>query len=278
MTADAAGYERPATGIVPTDGGSAESPLGEVLRDITRGGLAGIAVGIVLAGIGGRLVMRLAALLVPGAEGALTENGNVVGAITADGTAALVLFIGLFFGAVVGSLWVVIRPWLPARTGARALASVPIAIGLGTLGLIDASNSDFLILGRDPRVIASLVVLVGLFGPALVLAERLLERLLPHARPGRKGIVVAYATVAVLGTALTLLATLPLYLGSSLVVTGVALVLVGLLTLASWWRRAHGLAASNREMDVAARGSLVLATVAGLVIAAREIAGALGAA
>jgi len=48
----------------------------DAFRDITRGGLAGLIVGVLLAGIGGRVVMRLAALLVPAADGAFTENGN----------------------------------------------------------------------------------------------------------------------------------------------------------------------------------------------------------
>ena len=68
--------------------------------------------------------MRLAALLVPDSVGAFTENGNRIGDITVGGTLALIVFIGLFFGAVAGSLWVVLRPWLPAARGARALASI----------------------------------------------------------------------------------------------------------------------------------------------------------
>lgn len=52
------------------------NPSMDAFRDITRGGLAGLIVGVLLAGIGGRVVMRLAALLVPAADGAFTENGN----------------------------------------------------------------------------------------------------------------------------------------------------------------------------------------------------------
>src|SRR4029079_16803341 len=53
---------RIATADEPTEGDLA---LGETLREITRGGLAGLIVGVLLAGVGGRLVMRLAALMVP---------------------------------------------------------------------------------------------------------------------------------------------------------------------------------------------------------------------
>ncbi|MEO6207739.1 MAG: hypothetical protein ABIP77_07275, partial [Candidatus Limnocylindrales bacterium] len=95
------------------------SPLHEVLREITRGGLAGLIVGVVLAGVGGRLVMRLATLLVPSADGAFTENGNRIGDITLGGTLGIVIGLGLLFGAVSGSVWVTIRRWLPATRTAR---------------------------------------------------------------------------------------------------------------------------------------------------------------
>ena len=67
------------------------SPVLEVLRDISRGGSAGILIGLVGCGIGGRLVMRLAALLVPGADGRFTENGFLIGNITVGGTVALLI-------------------------------------------------------------------------------------------------------------------------------------------------------------------------------------------
>ena len=121
MTVDVAAAERArARDLVPAN---------EILREITRGGLAGLIAGIFVAGIGGRLVMRLAALLVPESAGNLTENGNRIGDITAGGTFALILFVGLFFGVAAGSLWVVLRPWLPTTSSARALVSVPIAGG-----------------------------------------------------------------------------------------------------------------------------------------------------
>jgi hypothetical protein len=52
------------------------SRIGDVLRDITKGGMAGGIVGSVVGGLGGRLVMRLVAFLHADAVGAFTENGN----------------------------------------------------------------------------------------------------------------------------------------------------------------------------------------------------------
>jgi hypothetical protein len=254
-----------------------DGALNEVLRDITRGGVAGLIVGVLLAGLGGRFVMRLAALLVPEAVGRSTENGFPIGTITLGGTFTLTAF-GLIFGILVGSLWVVISPWLPRSAPWRALWSIPIAVALGTFSLVDDGNRDFAILGRDPIVVASLVVLVASFGPALVLVDRWLDHRLPHADPYGHSINLAYLVVATLGTILTLLAVVPAFLGSQMVFAGVALVVVGICTFASWWLRVVRHAGPPRTLNLIGRSGLAAATVAGLLVATREISGALGAA
>ncbi len=251
-------------------------PLADILREITRGGLAGLIVGILLAGVGGRLVMRLAALLVPGSAGAVTENGNVIGAITIGGSFALVLFIGLMTGAVAGSLWVTIRPWLPGSALARALVAVPIAIALGTVGLVDDRNRDFAILGREPLVVASLVVLVASFGPALVLADRWLDGRLPSATSRNTGIFAGYVSVMAIGLVLTSVLVIPLYVTSQLAIAGPALVVVGLATLVHWWLRITGRPPRPIVLVVLAELGLGVATAVGLIVSANEVAGALG--
>ncbi len=265
----------PAADAATTDDASAIA-TNEVLRDITRGGLSGLIVGIVLAGVGGRLVMRLAALLVPESVGSFTENGNVIGAITLGGSMGLIVFVGLLFGAIVGSLWVVISPWLPASTPARALVSIPIAVALGTFGLIDERNRDFAILGRDPLVVASLVTLIAAFGPALVVVERWLDRRLPHAGPNDRRIIAGYAVVTAIGLVLTLVIVVPGYLGSQMTLAGVGLTVAGGCTLASWWFRVERLASPPRRLTIVGRIGVTAATLAGLLVTTREIAGALG--
>ena len=158
---------------------AAARPGADILREMARGGLAGLVVGLVVGGIGGRLLMRLAALVEPDAAGLRTENGNVIGTITFDGTLALLVFGGLLAGAIIGSLWVVIRPWLPQRPLLRALVAMPICVAMGTTILIQDTNPDFVILSRNLAVIGALVGLVALVGPSMVLAESALDRLLP---------------------------------------------------------------------------------------------------
>ena len=182
-----------------------------IIRDIARGGLAGLIVGFVGAGLGSRLAMRIAALLVPQANGLLTENGFPIGRITLDGTIGLVLFGGLAATLFLAVTWVVIAPWLPRRLAPRALVAVPIAIAFGAGALIDARNPDFSVLRRDPLVVATLVTLIAALGPAMSLADAWLDRILPRPTAGSSGAAMGYASLtaigALLGVALVLQAT-----------------------------------------------------------------------
>jgi hypothetical protein len=156
-------------------------PGGEIMRDVTRGGLAGLVVGIVVAGFGGRLAMRLAALVVPSANGAFTENGNRIGEITLAGSAALVIFAGLAAAIFLAVVWVAISPWLPGRRPVRGLVAMPIAVAFGATALINADNPDFVVLGHDPFVVAILLALVAAMAPAMAVADGWFDRRLPHA-------------------------------------------------------------------------------------------------
>lgn len=267
-----------AVGMVTVEGVEARDldPTNEIFREITRGGLAGLIAGVLVAGVGGRLVMRLAALLVPESAGRFTENGNRIGDITAGGTIALILFIGLFVGVAAGTLWVTVRPWLPDAAVPRALVSIPIALALGTKALVEGGNPDFRVLGGSTAVVASLVTLVGLFGPVVVVAEGWLEARLPHAGEGDRKIVARYAIVTLLGLVLGLMAVVPAYLGSDdLRPTGVALLGVGVATLATWWSRVVG-RPLPRWVSAMARVAIVVAVVAASPVVVGQVTEALG--
>ena len=90
-----------------------------LLRDVFRGGLAGVIAGVICLGVGSRVVMRVAALLDPDQHGRLTDNGNVIGAITFEGTLELVIFVGIFGGLAAGVVWVLVRDWLPTELAPR---------------------------------------------------------------------------------------------------------------------------------------------------------------
>ncbi|MEK6720734.1 MAG: hypothetical protein AABZ33_08715 [Chloroflexota bacterium] len=213
--------------------------IGHVLREITRGGLAGVVGGLIVGGIGGRIVMRIAALANPDATGLRTENGEIVGAITANGTLALILFGGLAAGLVAGVVWVVIRPWIPGSGLRRVVVTMPIAVALGGPVLVKASNPDFVILGPDGPLVAMLIGLVGVAGAAVATLDGWLDRRLPlpEAHPIRS--IVVYGIVAGLGGLLAVPITLATYFQSNLrpeafALMGLAVVAAGVATLLSW--------------------------------------------
>jgi hypothetical protein len=258
---------------------SAVLPLAEILRDIARGGLTGAIVGIVGAGIGGRIAMRLAALFVPEAKGAFTSNGFPIGVITFDGTVGLVL-AGLVIGLLAGTVWVVISPWIPGAGLGRAILSIPIAIGIGASGLIEPPNSDFLILRNDPRVAATLVLLVAVIGLLFGLIDDWLDRRLPHAaQSGRDNPALVYAILTGLGAVLIFPIAVFGFLGSNdpaKVRLGVGLVAVGLATLAWWALRLRGHAVRPRNLTVAGRFALSIAVLLGYAAIIPAISYALG--
>jgi len=259
---------------------TAFSPSGEVLRDIARGGLAGALVGIVVGGLGGRLVMRVVAILHPDAVGALTENGNRIGDVTMGGTVSLVL-VGLILCAFAGAVWVVVSPWIPGRSGVRALLAAGMAIAIGTPVLIIGRNPDFVILDHDPAVVALLVALVGTIGLSIALLDSWLDRRLPHAVTGRRGVAALYAIVTLLGTVLVLPFVLLILLTSDEyqqpLRTGWALLAVGLCTATWWWLRIRGQSSAPRGLVITARGALLVAAVLGVLTALPHISRALGA-
>jgi hypothetical protein len=104
-------------------------PVGLVVRRylwyLTLAISAGVGAGILAAGAGSRLVMRLLVVTAgPDAQGRITEADQVVGRISLDGTLGFIVFTGLFFGAASGAAYLLVRRWLP---GGRAAATSTVA-------------------------------------------------------------------------------------------------------------------------------------------------------
>jgi hypothetical protein len=255
------------------------SRIGEVLRDIARGGLSGAIVGIVVAGLGGRLVMRVVAVLHSDAVGAFTENGNRIGDITVGGTLFLIVF-GLFLGLLAGVLWVIVSPWIPGNTRVRALLTAGAAIAIGTPLLIIGRNPDFIILDHDPTVVSLLVALVGLVGLSIALLDRWLDRRLPHAVVGRMSPAALYAVVTLIGAVLVLPFAPLIFLASDEyelpLRAGYPLLVVGLCT-ATWWAlRVRGRVTTPRGLMIAARGAVVVAVILGVLTSIPHVSRAVG--
>jgi hypothetical protein len=256
------------------------SRTGEVLRDIARGGISGVLVGVVVGGLGGRIVMRVVAILHPDAVGAVTENGNRIGDITVGGTLLLVLF-GLISCAIAGTLWVIVSPWVPGRARVRALLTAGIAIAVGTPLLIIGTNPDFVILDHDPRVVGLLVALVGLIGLSIALLDGWLDRRLPHSVAGQRRPAALYAIVTLAGAVLVLPFALLVILTSDeyqlQLRAGYLLLVVGLCTAVWWGLRVRGHVRAPRGLEIVARVALLIAVMLGVLTSLPHIYRALGA-
>jgi hypothetical protein len=150
---------------------------------------AGATAGFLVAGLGGRLFMRLmAATSGNTAQGRLTEAEEVVGDITFDGTVGFVIFIGIFFPAAAALAYLALRHFLP---GPAALGGALFGvILLGTIGITDpmaSDNVDFDILEPLWLAIAGITFLALLFGVTFaVLATRFDAAIQPlSAGPGQ---------------------------------------------------------------------------------------------
>lgn len=128
--------------------------------------------GLVVGGLGARLAMRLSAIAADDSRiGMITENGNVVGVITTEGTFALLLFVGLVAGLSTGLILFVLRTVLPARL-------LPLWVSLTLLAVaspvvIDPANTDFTVVGNRVLNVAMFAMLFPAFGFGSVwIAER----------------------------------------------------------------------------------------------------------
>ncbi len=249
--------------------------LAQALRDATRSAIAGGLLGVAVLGVGGRIVMRLAALLHPETVGVATENGNRIGAITLDGTVALVLFGGLLFGLMASIVWIAVGPWIPGRRWRRGVLAAPVAVALSGVFLIEGHNPDFRILDGDPVVIAILIGLIAIFGLAFPVLDEWLDRRLPAARASR-GVMAAYGAPVAIGSLLYLPFAAGSYFSRDFcfcpdppMPIGLAILVAGGATVAWWVARTRGSPKPPPAVVVVGR----LAVVAGVAVGTLLLAG-----
>ncbi len=223
--------------------------LPALVRDSFRGGLAGLAAGIVFLGVVSRIAMRISAVLDPSAEGLITESENVVGEISVGGTLGLVFFIGTFGGLMVGMVWVLIRDWLPTTLWQRIILASVVATLLGSFVVIANENRDFRILQPAEANIAMFISILGFAGGATAGLDHLLDRHLPN----EPGLSFLYGGLSALGA----LVVLPLLVGAFFTtglcdceqppsIAGAFLVVASVATITGWSRYFGALPALSR--------------------------------
>lgn len=191
----------------PEDGTQITSAA-QLVRYIAIAGLAGLATGVAVGGVGSRLFMRIAAATaVDSAQGALTEAEAHVGAITFAGTMAIVVFVGIGAGIAGAVFYAIFRPWLgwAGRYRGLAFGVVLFAVGSATSDVLNPDNFDFALL--DNRVISvSLIVILFLgFGLVMDRVFGIFDRRLPLGDEQHRKARVVYGAITGIGVALTAL-------------------------------------------------------------------------
>ena len=162
--------------------------------------VVGATVGLLVAGGGARLAMRLIALADNREDfGATTGSEATVGEITLGGTVA-VLLTGLALGIMGALLYVALRAWLPVRGGYRSVIYVLIVLGLGLSLTIDGNQGDFVFLDTATSLAAfsAVLVLYAVAVPALI--DRLAPRVVRRSRFGHSVVACVLAISLVVGT------------------------------------------------------------------------------
>ena len=208
--------------------------VAELIRHIGIIGIAGVLLGLIVGGVGGRVLMRIAAVVAPDrVTGAATENGNVIGEITVGGTIELVIFVGILFGGIGAVAYVISERWLSWTGPLCPLAFGLLILAIGSPAALDPDNLDFLLVGNYELIVAMFVALFLLYGIALPLLVSALDGWLPKVNPARPLVsVVVYLTLVGLGgpfaLGLVLFAIVENYL------TGIFLLGLGFATALYW--------------------------------------------
>jgi hypothetical protein len=240
----------PAQPSPEADGPAGQPPTGLVVRRylwyLTVAVASGVGAGILAAGAGGRLVMRLLAVTAGAdAQGRVTEAGEVVGRISVDGTLGFVVFTGLFFGLATGTLYLLLRRWLPAgRAGGLAYGALLLVVAGTRLDPLRPGNPDFDLVGPGWVSVLAFTALAVFDGALVAALAGRISRALPLLGAGPRAIA-AHAPLLLLFP-----------LGSAVLLVAVVGVIVALAS------QIPGVVAAWRDRRSVTVGRVVLAVVA----------------
>lgn len=157
--------------------------------------VCGLGAGLLVAGAGGRLIMRLLAVTSPESRGQLTEADEVVGEISLGGTLGFIVFGGLLAGALTSVLYLLIRRWLPAgRIGALTFGLLLLLLASTRLEPMRADNLDFVLVGPPWLAVLTFAALTLLHAMAIAGIAARFSRSIP-ALSRRPSTLLRYAPV-----------------------------------------------------------------------------------
>jgi hypothetical protein len=192
--------------VVRRGGAHEERPPMEWPRYVAVSLGAGVAAGILAAGAGGRLVMRVLGATSPDVHGLPTEAGETIGEITAGGTLAFFLFAGVPAGFLSGAFYALLAPLLPAGRARGVFLGIVLLVLFATrIEPLRAESVDFLLL--EPTWLAVLG-----FSALALFQGMLVAALAPPPKAVSRSRILTAGRIAL---GLVLLAAIPGFIGST---------------------------------------------------------------
>lgn len=226
----------------------------DALRTLACVLTAGFVAGLLVVGLGGRLVMRvLAATSGGGAQGRTTDAGERVGEITLGGSIGFFIFAGLLIPLASSLVFIPLRRILPRTSWiAGSLFGLLLLATFGVSDPLSPDNVDFVILSPTWLAVTLVCLTALLFGVTFsAIVARLDATLVPLGRLRSDGplrrklpnlslvwLVIAPplavpATVYVVGRAILHGRLAPTIESSPLRLAGYAVVVIGAIAAAS---------------------------------------------
>ncbi len=137
--------------------------------------VAGALAGLISAGIGSRVVMRIIAILNDDRDGVMTDASATVGEISFGGTMGL-LVLGSVAGVLGGLLYLGLRRWLWVPPAWRGLAFGLVTLVTVGQPLFDPANVDF-------QIFEPVVVVIALFAALFLINGLILAPLADRIHP-----------------------------------------------------------------------------------------------
>ena len=161
--------------------------------------IGGVVGGLLAAGAGGRLAMRLlAATAGDRAQGRITEADEVVGEITVGGTIGFIVFGGLFAGLVCAVIYLLLRKWLPNGSVGGLVLGGLLLVTLGSrVEPLRSDNPDFDLVAPAWLAVSAFAALAFLHALLSVAVMARVSRSLPLFA-ARRNVVLAYLPLLLL--------------------------------------------------------------------------------
>lgn len=219
--------------------------------------VAGIPVGVVIAGVGSRLAMFLLRVTSPDSVVGLTsDDGFTIGRTTLGGTYNL-LVLGAAVGIIGAGVYRMVAPWLIGPTWFRRLTTGMGAAAVVGSMLVHSNGIDFRVLKPVWLAIGLFVALPGVFGVVIGVAVDAVNQPDSWTLKGRRSWVLPLICVGLFPLTLPILFFALLVLGFWVIVRDPA-----------FFERMSGV----RWYWLAGRSVWLLVAMAGLVALLRDIA------